>query len=558
MRAAFLLPALWSCASAAPAQTAILKIQGTQSTDAFGATNAVAPIGDVDGDQIADLVIGSWRDGTNGTQAGRAQVRSGRDGSLIREHFGSAAGDSFGFATSAPGDVDADGVPDYAVSAPQLVSWLVSGQGWVDVFSGQTGALLHHFAGTQTDSLFGATLGPVGDIDGDGHADVFLSAQWQDTVVADGGEAYIHSGATGTLLWSLAGDENLDQPGSDADSMGDLDQDGCDDFVIGNMNERWNGAERGQAQIISGKTGTVLLEVRGGVDDDFGFAVANAGDVDADGTVDFIVGSPNFYLPSDTPGEAAVYSGATGAMLHCLSGNDNRDSFGFCVDGVGDVDQDGHADFVVSFDEQADYDDFEFVGKCTVYSGRRGSILFELETGTLNDLFGSTCESMGDLDGDGLEEIVVGAPDSFTYGPPGPGTVYVYALRDCHASWSNYGAGWPGTLGIPSLTASNPPVLGEPITVDVGNSAGVATGALLFLAFAKGNTTTSAGGTLLVTPPWLAVPLALPAAGLALAGTLPSDILLCGLELDLQVLEADPGASHGISFTPGLELLLGG
>ena len=68
----------------------------------------------------------------------------------------------------------------------------------------------------------------------------------------------------------------------------------------------------------------------------------------------------------------------------------------------------------------------------------------------------------------------------------------------------------------------------------------------------------TSGGTLLVAPPWLLVPLVLPAGGLALTEILPSDILLCGFELDLQALELDPGASHGISFTAGLKLLLGG
>jgi len=161
--------------------------------------------------------------------------------------------------------------------------------------------------------------------------------------------------------------------------MGDLDQDGCDDFVVGNMNERFNGVQHGQALVISGKTGTVIHEFRGGMDDDFGFAVANAGDVDADGTDDVIVGATNY--TSGAPGEIHVFSGLTGALLHCLSGDDNLDGFGFCVDGIGDADGDGHGDFLTTYDEYVDYDALEWIGKCTVFSGRNAKVLADLETG---------------------------------------------------------------------------------------------------------------------------------------------------------------------------------
>ena len=124
------------------------------------------------------------------------------------------------------------------------------------------------------------------------------------------------------------------------------------------------------------------------------------------------------------------------------------------------------------------------------------------------------------------------------------------------ASWTNYGAGYPGTLGVPALTSSANPQYGAKITIDVGNSLGAATAALLLPGFSRASIPTSAGGTLLVSP-LLFVPVSLPAAGLDVDYTVPHDPAFCGVVVDLQALELDAGAAHGLSFTPGLELVFG-
>ncbi|MEW6741250.1 MAG: hypothetical protein AB1486_00700 [Planctomycetota bacterium] len=124
------------------------------------------------------------------------------------------------------------------------------------------------------------------------------------------------------------------------------------------------------------------------------------------------------------------------------------------------------------------------------------------------------------------------------------------------ASWANYGTGWPGTNGIPSFTASATPVLGSSITLDIGNSLGAPTSAFLFMGLAPAGISTPFGGTLLVLPKWV-YSIALLAGTTSLPGQVPYDPALAGLHLYVQVLEMDPGASYGISFTRGLELVLG-
>jgi hypothetical protein len=124
------------------------------------------------------------------------------------------------------------------------------------------------------------------------------------------------------------------------------------------------------------------------------------------------------------------------------------------------------------------------------------------------------------------------------------------------AAWSNYGAGWPGTNGVPSLTASANPVLGSSINVLLSSSTGSATAGLLLAGIAPASLATGFGGTLLVVPP-ANVPVAVPAGGLSFPLAVPNLRALCGSAVFMQAVEADRGASHGVSFSRGLELVVG-
>ena len=124
------------------------------------------------------------------------------------------------------------------------------------------------------------------------------------------------------------------------------------------------------------------------------------------------------------------------------------------------------------------------------------------------------------------------------------------------ATWFNYGDGYPGTRGLPSFTAESKPVLGTSITLDLGNSLGATTPAMLLIGLKSANLPTSKGGVMLVEP-MIYQPLSLPATGTSFTGSVPNDPTLCGVSVYAQSLEIDVGAPHGVSFTQGLELLLG-
>jgi Kelch motif protein len=122
--------------------------------------------------------------------------------------------------------------------------------------------------------------------------------------------------------------------------------------------------------------------------------------------------------------------------------------------------------------------------------------------------------------------------------------------------WENYGAGYPGTLGVPELVAEQDPQLGAAVTLDVGNSPGVATAALLLIGAQPATIPTSKGGELLVTPQ-LNVPMVVAATGSKLTGGIPNDPSLAGATLYAQALEVDAGAASGLSFSRGLALQIG-
>ncbi|MFO0983634.1 MAG: hypothetical protein U1E76_18215 [Planctomycetota bacterium] len=124
------------------------------------------------------------------------------------------------------------------------------------------------------------------------------------------------------------------------------------------------------------------------------------------------------------------------------------------------------------------------------------------------------------------------------------------------AAAANYGAGWPGTGGIvPEFFAADYPLIGKPLVLDIRNSRGTNTQAVILAGAAPASLPTKMGGVVLVFPQVI-VPIALPAAGAQVTANVPAD--LCGVSLYLQVLEIDPGASVGVSFSRGLCLTLGG
>jgi hypothetical protein len=134
--------------------------------------------------------------------------------------------------------------------------------------------------------------------------------------------------------------------------------------------------------------------------------------------------------------------------------------------------------------------------------------------------------------------------------------VFVHERCGLAAGWTNYGAGLPGTIGVPSLMPRANPTLGTNVTVDLGNSFGTFTIGVLFVGWQRASLPTGWGGELLVQPAITQLD-GLAPDGMSFSGDIPDDDAVCGVAVDLQAIEADAGAVDGVSFTAGLELVLG-
>lgn len=139
------------------------------------------------------------------------------------------------------------------------------------------------------------------------------------------------------------------------------------------------------------------------------------------------------------------------------------------------------------------------------------------------------------------------------------GVTYSAFQRGALASWTPYGAGWPGANGVPSLTLSANPVLGTTVDVQVGNSATVDSLACLLLSSGSDAATTGFGGTLLVSRPFLQTTSIhpLPLAGATVPLVIPNDANLCGAQGYLQMFQFDAASSHGLAFSRGVSIVLG-
>lgn len=388
-------------------------LAGGTNGEWFG--QAVAGAGDVNNDGFDDIIVGSPRFYVSGVgSAGRVQIFSGASGALLRTFYGNTYTEHFGASVSGAGDVNNDGFDDVIVGG-HLDDNNGTDSGSATVFSGKTGGILYYYNGDAAGDQFGTSVKGVGDVNGDGYDDFIIGAPWTDVTGANYGTTRVYSGATGAVLYTIHGSSTFVGSGLAVSGAGDVNADGIPDFIIGARTNRarvYNGATGGLLYLYSGQTSA----------DKFGSSVCGAGDVNNDGYDDFIIGAPNDVFFPTLPGRARVYSGATGLLLHSFEGITLYDRLGHSVSGAGDVNNDGFDDLIVG----------SYTGRAAIYSGSNGAILYEFAAGVGADGFGRCVSLAGDINNDGFPDMLVGAYWASSATIPNCGKAYIIKSQTFH------------------------------------------------------------------------------------------------------------------------------
>ncbi len=406
------------------------------------------------------ILAGSWVSVDVGRPAFAAESS---DWHLARRFPGDVPAGELGFRFGEPLDVDGDG---HAVLAAGSRLKLQSGtlqNGTASVWSGVDGTRIRAWDGEFPDGLFGHWVLPIPDLDGDGRADLVITAP---NARPDGtlrGVLTARSPKSGAEIWRLSGvrTENL---GWHLALAGDQNGDDATDLFVGAPS-----TDGGRVYLVSGKDGTIVRAYAPRRPaPSFGWYVAAIGDLDGDGLEDLAVGAHRTEGRGGTVvGAAYAFSSWTGKTLHHWKGTDHLGGFGEVVTGIGDLDGDGRGEIAIA-SPRRDEEPRSHAGEVRIYSGRSGKVIRHWHGRQAGEIFGRMIVAAGDVDGDGVEDLAIGAPWYRHESAEGVGRVELRSGRDgkvlgeligdepdCWFGWHIRRAPDPSGRGRPALLISS-------------------------------------------------------------------------------------------------------
>jgi hypothetical protein len=371
------------------ALTASWTAESDQANAFFG--HAVAPAGDVNQDGFADVIVGANRFDDGQTDEGRAYVYYGSPvGPTTPRWFASSdvASSDFGGSVGTAGDVDGDGYPEILVGA----KWYTNGEAqegaaYLYRGSGDGSSLFPEWGQESNQALanYGSVVGSAGDVNGDGYSDLLIAAQGYDNVQFDEGRAFVHYGSSAgpSFIENFTTESNQNSAfmgfATSVASAGDVNADGFSDLIVGMPFYDDGQTDEGRIHIHAGGPSGLQVPIfyfaqTNETDAHFGISVASAGDVNGDGYGDVIVGAEQASAGQSREGRAYVLHGGPGGITFAWSGESDQANahYGNAVAGAGDVNGDGYSDVIVGAQH---YDDgVSDVGRVYVYLGSPGGL----------------------------------------------------------------------------------------------------------------------------------------------------------------------------------------
>ena len=360
---------------------------------------------------------------------------------------GQTYGDDFGWSVAGAGDVDGDGRPDLFVGAPSQPAgggyagraYLFSGTLSARTGAGSAQAIL---TGEGFGDNLGIAVAPAGDVDADGRGDLLVGARGHDGAGIQAGRVYLFHGPLQGNLSVARAEATISGLAYEelgwALAHGDLDADGVEDIVMGAPR---SAGSAGRCYVFFGpvsgahSVAQADLSISGVLPDEQLGSALTCGDLNGDGFDDLVLGAPRFPLNFATPGRVYVFfgplqAGAFDALAAdaLFEGEQLNDALGRSVS-IGDVTGDGLPDLLAGADQYFN----PGAGKAYVFPGplasgsfAAGSAASSILAGrTSDDAFGTSLVAAGDVNGDGLGDLVVGAP-SRSQGNLQNGRVYIF------------------------------------------------------------------------------------------------------------------------------------